>query len=651
MKHLRTRRNGLGLMILLLIAAALAPMAAASVDSGAPPGLFVEASEARLEYTAPDSVIRHRVVGVNLDALLHATGQARIGADLPEVTLNLFDDAVFTGRVTASDDAAGTASWVGNLEGIEGGQFFMVYTAGTFAAHVALPGGIFEVSWAGDGLYRAVEIDQSVFVDHPPETGDLAPPQSVSDLQPTAPSARRADTGATIDVLVLYTEAARLSAGGTAAMLAQVSLAMLETNTSYANADIVPRLRLVHAAEVPYAEPAVDWGDPGGEIFANLNSLENGTDGLGSVQKYRNQFGADIVGMIVAYPDGPGGQLYPFCGVAAGIWPTEDRAYQVTNLDCATGYYSFGHEFGHLQGARHDAYVDDTAGYAHGWVHPFTALEAEQWRTVMAYNDRCADWGYNCTRLPFWSNPGVKYGGDRMGARKSKNFRVLNETAFDVANHRRTRIADDFNSTFNRNSRGWKPIAGNWGLNTNTGAFWSAGIENGNASAAHAGKYGDLTYEVEMKRQGCADCANRVIIRGNYKKLTAEDMWRPQYLFQYSNDGFFSVWRIKPNGNDVMLHGWEEHAAIKNGKWNTIKIVAVGSSLEFYINDQLVWSGTDSQLMVGQVGVGFYRDDSNGNKLFVDSASVFTTATAGAAPDARLVPGVPVGGGDIDQSP
>ena len=54
----------------------------------------------------------------------------------------------------------------------------------------------------------------------------------------------------------------------------------------------------------------------------------------------------------------------------------------------------------------------------------------------------------------------------------------------------------------------------------------------------------------------------------------------------------------------------------------------MGSSLTFYINNQLVWSGSDSQLTFGQVGVGFYKDGTAKNKMMVDWAEVTTTATA-----------------------
>ena len=88
---------------------------------------------------------------------------------------------------------------------------------------------------------------------------------------------------------------------------------------------------------------------------------------------------------------------------------------------------------------------------------------------------------------------------------------------------------------------------------------------------------------------------------------------------------------------------------MKNG-WNTLKVVAVGSSLKFYINNILVWTGSDSSLRTGTVGFGFYRDGTAGT-LFVDSASLSTTATADVNPFADVLAGEELVGGSIDQSP
>jgi hypothetical protein len=43
-----------------------------------------------------------------------------------------------------------------------------------------------------------------------------------------------------------------------------------------------------------------------------------------------------------------------------------------------------------------------------------------------------------CTRLKYWSNPNVKYGGVAMGTATHNNTKVLNQTACTVANFKTT---------------------------------------------------------------------------------------------------------------------------------------------------------------------------------------------------------------------
>jgi hypothetical protein len=61
-------------------------------------------------------------------------------------------------------------------------------------------------------------------------------------------------------------------------------------------------------------------------------------------------------------------------------------------------------------------------------------------------------------------------------------------------------------------------------------------------------------------------------------------------------------------------------AVRKGAAWNTLTVVASGSSLSFYINNTLVWSGTDTELTSGRVGIGMYSDSSAGNVLYVNYA-------------------------------
>src|SRR5262249_35151376 len=118
-----------------------------------------------------------------------------------------------------------------------------------------------------------------------------------------------------------------------------------------------------------------------------------------------------------------------FCGLADAIMANASTAYAVVHYGCATGYYSFAHELGHLMGARHDPANDSTTtpfAYGHGYQQTATS---PTWRTIMPYN--CPS---NCTRLQYWSNPSVTYDNRPMGtAPTNDNARVLNATATTVA--------------------------------------------------------------------------------------------------------------------------------------------------------------------------------------------------------------------------
>ena len=73
------------------------------------------------------------------------------------------------------------------------------------------------------------------------------------------------------------------------------------------------------------------------------------------------------------------------CGLASSIGSTAATAFAAAHWDCVTGYYSFAHEIGHLQSARHDPATDPTnSPYAYGHGYQYTA--SPRWRTIMAYD-------------------------------------------------------------------------------------------------------------------------------------------------------------------------------------------------------------------------------------------------------------------------
>jgi hypothetical protein len=99
------------------------------------------------------------------------------------------------------------------------------------------------------------------------------------------------------------------------------------------------------------------------------------------------------------------------------------------------GRYTFAHEIGHVQGARHDDHVANPT-YARGYV--FTSPGSLN-RTIMAVGTGC-DPANGC-RVQFFSNPDVTFNGIPVGIAGERNNALrINETARQILNHRQSSI-------------------------------------------------------------------------------------------------------------------------------------------------------------------------------------------------------------------
>lgn len=608
-----------------------------SVHAGSTPALFGEAGDlAPADYQANEHASRSRFVSVNFDTLFNESGDMYDTQQLSRVKFNLFSDTSYVGKVKHAKQDRWAKYWWGSLAGKPNGYFYMVVADDVFIAHIASPEGVYEVKFMGNGLYEVQQLDPDSFTDHPEgvvisEEGFYSDEMEFSDLVVTEGDlSAAADNGSTIDIMVAFTTNARNTNGGLNGIKALIALAVLETNVGYANSGVNPRLRLVHIEEYSYTES--------GSLDTDLSRLVNSSDAyFTTIHSLRNTYAADMVGLIVANGDG--------CGLANDILATASTAFQVTRDDCATGNYTFGHEFGHLQGARHDVYVDWLPLpyiYGHGYVY-LGGSAPSSWRTVMAYTNKCTDtYGSGCVRLQYWSNNTKTYAGKPMGNSTAKNYIVLNKTAYAVANFRTTIIGSNFNSSFNGSSSGWSPVTGSWGV-LNNAYYYSNGVANAFASARHTGNYGDLTYEAQVFRNGtCTYCSNFITLRGTVSPVGVANRWNKVYQFGYTNNGAFSVWEIN-GATETALKPWTNSSAIAQNGWNTLKVIAVGNILKFYINNTLVASVNDTTFKVGQVGVGFYRLSAAGT-FYVNYAKLNTTPTA----DPSLMDEIPVSGEELE---
>ena len=189
------------------------------------------------------------------------------------------------------------------------------------------------------------------------------------------------------------------------------------TNTCFANTGVTHRVELARSVMVTYAES--------GAAGTDLPRFKATSDGyMDNIHTLRGVYDADLCALIVKNLD--------YCGYADAILASYSSAFCVVEDGCAVGNLSFPHELGHLYGCRHDPYVDNTnTPYAYG--HAYVYLPAT-WRTVMAYNDYCTANSTSCTRLPYFSNPSITYGGVAMGVSGANNNRaVLNLTDVTIA--------------------------------------------------------------------------------------------------------------------------------------------------------------------------------------------------------------------------
>lgn len=215
-----------------------------------------------------------------------------------------------------------------------------------------------------------------------------------------------------IRVMVVVTNKAAAKVGNVTNF---VNLAISETNTGYANSGVSITMQAAGIYTTSYAETT--------NFSTDLARFRGTSDGyMDSIHSLRNSNAADVVMLIIDNASS--------CGLASAIGATATTAFAAAHYGCSTGYYSFGHEIGHLQSARHDPANDPTKtpyAYGHGFQYP-----SGGWRTIMAY--ACTN---NCTRVNYWSNPAKTRGGVAMGSTSlHHNQRVLNNTRATMAGFR-----------------------------------------------------------------------------------------------------------------------------------------------------------------------------------------------------------------------
>jgi len=346
--------------------------------------------------------------------------------------LGLFGETPCTATVGEVEESPG-GRWrsLGRLEGQPDSHVLLVGRGDAMAGTIFVPGtGVFQLQYAGTGGHRLAELDTENFPGCAVGAGSNV--AGKPDLQETAASvlpesvpgaaASGAVSPQVVDLLAVYTEAARDAAGGEVGMGLLLDLACAEANLCYANSGVNLRLNLVHAEAVHYPEE--------GWLSQDLTRLLAKADGyLDEVHRLRTEYAADLVTLIVE-------QEYSglYAGLASQMMQlTSDfsaSAFSVVRRPYLTGNYTLVHELGHNMGCGHDR-ANNAGGaltsYASGYRLDVGGIT---YRTVMAYRPG--------RQIPYFSNPNLRFQGVPLGAPEgaanaADNARVLGLSGATVA--------------------------------------------------------------------------------------------------------------------------------------------------------------------------------------------------------------------------
>lgn len=314
-------------------------------------------------------------------------------------------------------------TWRGSLDDAGDYPAVLSVSGDAVAGFISAPEGIWELvpsTVAGESWLIELDGDRL-----PPCRGPVDPGPD----GPVHPSAGAVsalnDSGDQVDVLLMYSPAARDAAGGVSQISAQAQAAVDSANTVFANSGMRMRFRVVGI------ELLEGWVEGTGFAATELSNLRRNP----VVQARRDEYGADLVSLLIGgvLPDGSCGISYIMRNPSAAF---ADNAFQITSRLCAVASLRWAHEHGHNLGFEHDPANGGSAGvasYPWSFGHYVEAQGGTSFRTVMS--EECPALG--CVRRPYFSNPKVTFNGFPTGISDERdNARTGDLVADIVANFR-----------------------------------------------------------------------------------------------------------------------------------------------------------------------------------------------------------------------
>lgn len=365
---------------------------------------------------------------------------------------------------------SGDWTWIGRARGAPSEELILTFGSHAVYGSIAQPGQApLKLTTSGGATWlietdraRLARIDNEVA--RPDEPDFRVPPRLDAGADPgpdpypplalSLPGHDGAAAAATVDVLLGYTAGFAAAHGGQPQALTRLTNMVEIANQAFANSQLGPRIRLVHALQVSYPDHT-----------ANLSTLEAmsgfrwpGTritpdPAFAALRAAREQYGADLVSLVrVGHNDGCGLAWLVGGGLAGVRGSDEYFGYSVVS-DGHVGtpgasYFcreeTLAHELGHNLGSQHDQASSLWDGkltygaYAYSFGHKTFAGDGNFF-TVMSYRDS-GQTGYR-----IFSNPRSNFcGGAPCGVDNvADNARSLAQTMPIVATFRATVVPSE----------------------------------------------------------------------------------------------------------------------------------------------------------------------------------------------------------------
>jgi hypothetical protein len=155
-------------------------------------------------------------------------------------------------------------------------------------------------------------------------------------------------------------------------------------------------------------------------------------------------------------------------------------------------------------------------------------------------------------------------------------------------------------------------VSGVWSVST--GQYNMTGIAASQNRSSYYNKTVDnFSYQADMMRSsGSLSFAQSLIFR-------SDGSFQNGYVFSIGATNSYIIYK-RVNGTTIYLKNWTTSSAINTGfnSWNTLRVECDGSDMQFYINNTIVGSFTDTQYSNGFVGLGAY-DGSTATNMHFDN--------------------------------